>query len=248
MKCGVIYSCGGSNFYLKEAIASAKSVRKHTPNVGITLFHDYDANVLNAVDVGIFNHIEKISFPENLPPHFKTHMKNFLGKLCAILKTPYQKTLFLDTDTAVLKNLSEDFKILDNFDIAIAPGPMTQPPIDSSDVIKEIPRCFPELNTGVIFYDNNNKTMKFLETWLDVFVHNKNNLYRPHGKGGEQVSLRYLLYKTKEIRMHIMSSSGMPNIYNFRWEDLDKNFDHSRLVKIHHNKIVHNPTSKKNNI
>lgn len=239
MKCGIIYSCGGSSHYLKEAIASASSVRRHTPNVGVTLFHDYDQPTLNSHNIDVFDNVIEISFPENLPNHFKTNMKNFLGKLCSILKTPYQKTLFLDTDTLVLKNLADDFKILDNFDIAIAPGPMTQPPIDDSDVIREIPRCFPELNTGVIFYDNNSKMMKFIETWLDVFIHNKNNLYRKHGKGGEQVSLRYLLYKNKNIRMHIMSSSGMPNIYNFRWEELNKNFDHSNLIKIHHNKIVH---------
>ena len=34
---------------------------------------------------------------------------------------------------------------------------MTQPPIDEHDIISEIPRCFPELNTGVIFYNNNKK-------------------------------------------------------------------------------------------
>ena len=48
--------------------------------------------------------------------------------------------------------------------------------------------------------------MDFLNNWLDVFLNNKNNLYRKHGKGGEQVSLRYLLYNDRDIRMHILSS------------------------------------------
>ena len=81
--------------------------------------------------------------------------------------------------------------------------------------------------------------MDFLNKWLDVFLNNKHNLYRKHGKGGEQVSLRYLLFNDKDIRMHIMSSPGMPNIYNFRWEDLDKQFNHQNIIKIHHNKSVH---------
>ena len=63
-----------------------------------------------------------------------------------------------------------------------------------------------ELNTGVIFYKNNVKMMTFLSNWLSVFLNNKKNLYRQHGKGGEQVSLRYLLYNDKDIRMHILSS------------------------------------------
>ncbi len=237
MKTGIIYSCGGSFKYLTEAITSAHSVRRCTPNVGITLFHDYDDNTLKSYDTDVFDNITPISYPDNLPTHLKTGgMKNFLGKLCSFIKTPYQKTLFLDTDTLVIKNLAEDFKILENFDIAIAPGPMTQPPVDKTDIICEIPRCFPELNTGVIFYDNSSKMVEFLESWLDVFVNNKNNLYRKHGKGGEQVSLRYLLWKNKNIRMHIMSSPGMPNIYNFRWEDLDKQFTHKNIIKIHHNR------------
>lgn len=240
MSNGIIYSCGGSSYYLKEAIKSAESVRKCTPNIGITLFHDYDTHTINSHDLKVFDNITAIEFPSNLPEKFKTNMKNFLGKLCAFLKTPYTKTLFLDTDTKVLKNLSEDFKILDNFDIAIAPGPMTQPPIDEHDIISEIPRCFPELNTGVIFYNNNKKMMDFLNKWLDVFLNNKNNLYRKHGKGGEQVSLRYLLYNDKDIRMHILSSPGMPNIYNYRWPDLNKDFKFSNLIKIQHNKQVHN--------
>lgn len=246
MKTGIIYSCGGSFNYLKEAIASANSVRKCTPNIGITLFHDYDNNALKSYDTSVFDNVTPISFPDNLPNHLQVGgMKNFLGKLCSFLKTPYKKTLFLDTDTLVIKNLTEDFKILENFDIAIAPGPMTQPPIDQADIISEIPRCFPELNTGVIFYNDSSKMMKFLESWLDVFVNNKNNLYRKHGKGGEQVSLRYLLWKNKNIRMHIMSSPGMPNIYNFRWKDLDKQFNHQNIIKIHHNKSVHRKNIQK---
>tara|TARA_B100002019_G_scaffold115210_1_gene99114 strand:- start:3747 stop:5216 length:1470 start_codon:yes stop_codon:yes gene_type:complete len=237
---GIIYSCGGSSFYLKEAIKSAESVRSCTPNVGITLFHDYSNDILKANDLSVFDHVIPIEFPDDLPQHFKTNMKNFLGKLCSFLKTPYTKTLFLDTDTKVLKNLNEEFKILDNFDIAIAPGPMTQPPVDDNDVIKEIPRCFPELNTGVIFYKNNVKMMTFLSNWLSVFLNNKKNLYRQHGKGGEQVSLRYLLYNDKDIRMHILSSPGLPNIYNYRWPDLNKDFNFSNLIKIQHNKQVHN--------
>ena len=32
----------------------------------------------------------------------------------------------------------------------------------------------------------------------------------------------------------------MPNIYNYRWPDLNKDFKFSNLIKIQHNKQVHN--------
>ena len=234
MSRGVIYSCAGRISFLNEAINSAKSVKKFLPNIKICLFHAYDETKLNSVDTSIFDTIKKIDLDTEMDQRFTGHMRWFLTKLYAITESPFQETLFLDTDTEIKKPISSLFDILKKFDIAIAPGPMTQPAIDKYDPIIDIPTEFPELNTGVILYKLNTKMKKFLTNWRDTFLHNKNNLYRPHGKGGEQVSLRYLLWHDDNIRMHILSTQGVPNMFNFRWGPLDKEFIFTNKIVIHH--------------
>ena len=100
---------------------------------------------------------------------------------------------------------------------------MTQKPVNDADVLSELPMEFPELNTGVILYRNNQKMKLFIREWEDTFLNNKKGLYRQHGKGGEQVALRYLLWTNEQIRMYILSTQGMPNMFNFRWDLKVKN-------------------------
>ena len=235
MSRGIIYSCAGSTRFLQEAFASASSVRKFLPNANICLFHSYEEHQLSTIDTSVFSEIRRISLTDDtINLRFSGHMKWFLAKLYAITQSPYAETLFLDTDTEIKKPISSLFNILKKFDIAIAPGPMTQPPVDNEDLLNELPNEFPELNTGVILYRNNKKIKDFLENWKTTFLYNKNNLYREHGKGGEQVSLRYLLWNSENIRMHILSTQGVPNMFNFRWGSLEKEFIFKNKVVIHH--------------
>lgn len=232
---GVIYCVHGRAKFINEAITSAKSVKKHSPGLKICLFHSYDdISTLSKHDMSVFDDIKKINFPK-LSNIFSGNMKGFAGKLCSFPDTPYDHTLFLDTDTLVRKPLDEMFKLLDKFDIAVAPGPMTQKPVDDADLLNEIPNTFPELNTGVILYKKTDKMKSFLEKWKNTFLENQRGLYRRHGKGGEQVSLRYLLWEDESIRMYILSDKAMPNLYNFRWK-LDRPFNLKNRVVIHHHK------------
>lgn len=234
MTKGVIYSCAGNIRFLRESIKSAESVKKFMPNINICLFHNYSDTMLNSVDVAVFTEVRKIVLPDNNDPKFNGHMGCFLAKLYSIQQTPYDYTLFLDTDTEIKRRLPTFFDLLKNFDIAIAPGPMTQPPKNSDDIINLIPDEFPELNTGVILYKKSEKMDKFLNTWKETFLHNINGLYREHGKGGEQVALRYLLWSHQSIRMHIFSTTGIPNMFNFRWGPTNKQFSFEHKVAIHH--------------
>lgn len=234
MKTGVIYSCSGNTNFLKESVESAESVKKFMPGIEICLFHNYSDAILNSVDTNVFTDVRKLVLPENNDPRFSGHMSCFLAKLYAIQQTPFDYTLFLDTDTEIKRRIPTFFDLLKNFDIAIAPGPMTQLPTDSEDIINKIPDEFPELNTGVILYKKSEKMDKFLNTWKETFLHNINGLYRDHGKGGEQVALRYLLWIHQEIRMHIFSTTGIPNMFNFRWGPINKQFSFENKVAIHH--------------
>ena len=194
---GVVYCCHGRNGFLLEAINSAKSVRATSPSLKVCLFHGYDESVLKSHDTSIFTDIRKIQFPNDISERFSGHMKGFLGKLCAITDSPYEETLFLATDTKILNPIDSMFDLLKKFDMGIAPGPMTQNPVDEKDLLNEIPDTFPEVNTGVILYRKTPKMIRFLEEWKTTYLTNKDGLYRMHTKGGDQVSLRYLLWNNE---------------------------------------------------
>jgi len=164
-------------------------------------------------------------------------MFHFLAKLEALLQSPFEHTLFLDCDTCVLAPIAELFRLLERFDLALSPGPVIQSPKNAEDVIGLVPAAFPELNTGVMLYRKNERMIRFLNKWKTVFRDNENGLFRAHGQGGEQVSLRYLLWTTPEIQLHVLSSNGIPNPYNFRWP-LGKSFVFDRNIKIHHHRTA----------
>ena len=110
---------------------------------------------------------------------------------------------------------------------------MTQPPVDNEDLLNELPNEFPELIYGVILYRNNKKIKDFLENWKTTFLYNKNNLYREHGKGGEHVSKIFIVELGKHTYAHIVNT-GVPNMFNFRWGSLEKEFIFKNKVVIHH--------------
>jgi len=231
---GVIYSCNDNLRFLEEAVVSAKSVKKNSPSLKICLFHNYDIKFLDRYDLDIFTEIKKVLISDDTFNKFKNKNPFCVFKLHSILNTPYDQTLFLDSDTEIKKPIDSLFKLLTKFDIAFAPGPFCQKPIDKFDIINEIPSEFPEPNTGVLLYSTNAKTKKFLSNWRRVFHDNIDGLQRDHGKGGEQVSLRYLLWSDTSVRPYVLSPNGPPNPFNYRFPDSGKNFSLKNSIVIHH--------------
>ena len=96
---GVIYIAYSQKKYIDEAIFSATSVKKHNPNLSITIFTDYELKN-NCFDI-----------VKKLPPNnFKFRCKQDFLK-----NTPYEKTLYLDTDTYVNDNIEDLFNLLPIF-------------------------------------------------------------------------------------------------------------------------------------
>ena len=99
MTRGVLYIAFGEHF-VKELTLSAESVKKHNPNLHITAFIDRE--------------IES-EFIDNIRIIESKHLR---PKVDFIADTPYDETLFLDTDTIVDYNIEDMFDLLDNFDYA----------------------------------------------------------------------------------------------------------------------------------
>lgn len=75
-------------------------------------------------------------------------------------QTPFDRTLFLDTDTQVLEPIDEVFELLEYFDIGIN---------FRSQFLRSEPYFMPWCNSGVILYKSNNAVTKTFVDWLNRY-------------------------------------------------------------------------------
>ena len=105
-------------------------------------------------------HIEEIwpEVPVQLLTGEKTH-PHMLGKIQGIRNTPFDRTLFLDTDCWLVEPVPEIFEVLNKFDLATSLCDWRHVyPID-------VPDCFTLVSNSQIAYLNNDKVQNFLTDW-----------------------------------------------------------------------------------
>ncbi|WP_436903774.1 glycosyltransferase [Halovenus halobia] len=132
-ECGIIYIAMGRNF-VEEAVLSAESVQKKNSKIPITIFTDHK------ISKDVFDNVIVVDDPDY----------GFRDKINYLRKSPYEKTIFLDTDTYVAGDISELFSILDRFDIGAAHNNDHQR--REANEVALVPESFPEYNTGVITF------------------------------------------------------------------------------------------------
>ena len=186
---GVVYIATGQKF-VDEALISARSVRKTMGSVPIVLFTDLEHLVIDPPE------------PVNEVILMTDVRKSCLDKMYPLLDTPFERTLFLDTDTYVCDKVDELFEILDHFDVAVA-----HPPYRVQYQIDGIPECFPEPNTGVIAFRRSPEALKAIGQWPVEYERQQVSGRKPHH---DQHSFRVALYQS-EARVLIL-----PHEYNFR--------------------------------
>lgn len=229
---GVIY-CATGDIYIERATISAQSLKKHSPGLKCCIFTD-----------GIADSIfwDKVIPINKSDTEFNQYM---LDKLIVLNSTPYQNTLYLDSDTYIMDDISEMFQILDRFDMALCHGHDRQKryliqngkiPIKGKYIkaINEgIPYSFAPLQGGLILYRSNERVHNFMQSLFE--------LYKKKGFYDDQVSLRELLWKS-DLRFYIL-----PPEYNFNAIEILKywkrfGFRHAKP------KIFHYTQNKQNKI
>ncbi|MDY0907447.1 hypothetical protein [Pedobacter sp. CFBP9032] len=177
---GILYVATGQR-YIDEVIHSALSCKKNN-NYPIALVTDSDEYLLPN---GLFDHliIKRASY-------------SYRDKLL-IRYSPFEQTIFMDTDTYVCDKLDDLFRILDFREFAIH-----QADEGYEFQMPNLSNAMPEFNTGVIAYKLTPNVEKLIDAWETSFETNSNIIT-------DQYHLRKTLYES-EVKFAIFSSA-----YNF---------------------------------
>lgn len=180
MSSGVIYAATGAS-YIRELLESAASLRAAMPDVSITISVD-DPTLVEASDIS-FEKVIVLDDPE----------KGYGDKITLMQTSPYEKTVFLDTDTYIAAPFDDLFQMLDRFDIAAK--------LDGrrfSARQEHIPDAFPEYNSGVVAFRKCAATDRFFENWQRIYEVHKapdwTHYYRE--RKGNQPAFRAALWES----------------------------------------------------
>ena len=202
---GFVYVATGEEF-VSEAIHSAQSLKRWIPDARICL-----------ITGQTFSHdvFEQTITTDrwNLHPYqFKLNMG----------LAPYERVVFLDSDTEILDDVSRLFTLLDEFDLALLPDRYAQQVAPYDPDIGH--RLIPEWNTGVIAFRRNADVLQFLADCAEDYA----ILYRDAGFMRGQRSFLRTLYRSR------LRIAEIPNRYNFMPYEVSLLLD---SVKILHGRV-----------
>lgn len=173
-RTGFLYIATGDAF-VEEAILSARTVDEQHPETPICLMTDSETTA------AVFDEVVLIDDPAY----------GFEDQILNLDETPFDRTVYLDTDIYADGSVADVFDILEEFDIALAHSQSRE-----AWPVGGVPEAFPEYNSGVIAYRQTERFRAFLSTWEEIYFAGK--------EGSEtmrnQPSLRQALYES-DIRI-----------------------------------------------
>ena len=147
---GAIWVANGKE-HIETAIRSSNSCKLLNPSLKTALFTD-----------------SEVTYPE-FDFQFTIPDGTLRPKIDMLANTPFDKTIYFDNDTLILKNLDPAYEILDNCDIAACQVLLWHRPRHNKKVRVAVPTFFPEINCGVLVYKKSNKTTAFIQKWSSEF-------------------------------------------------------------------------------
>lgn len=133
---------------------------------------------------------------------------SFLDKMRPLKDSPFEKTLFLDTDCYSLNACYEIFDLLETYELAA-----TRAVHRGGHESVTCPECFPQFNTGVIAYRNNQAVRGFFGEWIRCYEDMYSNV---EGYCSDQPPFQDTVYGSP-VRFAVL-----PNEYNLHvgWPNL----------------------------
>jgi len=154
MTNGYLYVVNKQKF-INEAIISGQSIRQYS----ILPIAIVCTRELATQEVNVF--FDEVIINDELNNHL------YLSKIIGMQNSPFENTVFLDSDTFVCSDISNLFELSNLVDIATTIESKLHtavlPNIDYKNII-------PEFNSGVIFFRKNAITEKLFNDWLQVCI------------------------------------------------------------------------------
>lgn len=156
--------------YVAMACNAARTVKRHSPGLPVFLYTDGD------ISDDCFDRVVPLETPWRR------------SKIDAMIDSPFERTLYLDVDLFAVEDISDVFRLLDRFDIALAHDQERNSKHGRAIWRREFPACFPQFNSGVVAYARTEPVLTLLRAWRAA-VHD-NDLPRDQG------ALRELLWES----------------------------------------------------
>lgn len=202
--CGFLYTAFGAK-YVAEARISARSVKKADPSARICVVTDQTLQPDRDFDI-----VLPITPPSDNETYAKLDSGAYYRKIGQFARSPFDRTVYLDSDTYVTAALTELFDLLERYDLLVTPDgnaevnyrfEQTEAPFTS------IPKAFGAFNTGVFAFRKSEAATRFLHCWQE----NHETHVRQHTTN-DQPGFRLALYET-DARYHVL-----PVVFNwFSW-------------------------------
>lgn len=208
MQQGYIYVATGEK-YIKEAEQSARTLKQVSPQAHITLITNQEYNSSD------FDQVKVINYANKDPDDRK---EGYLFKVIGFISSPYEKTIFLDTDTFIAEDPSDAFGMLEFFDILVCHDYYDKATVKHNGTV--VKGYYP-YNTGFVAFRKSEAIYKFLDIWEDVYTNEFDDFW-----GDQHAFMKALMLST--ARIHVLSS-----VYNFRFLN-NVAFPENEKVKIVH--------------
>ncbi len=213
----VLYAVYGSENYLAEAMRSARSLRARGGDFEIVVYTTPES--AQGLETRVFDRVEIVEFKR------RANMRiDFALKLHAITNGLSSETLFLDSDTYVCGNLDAAWALLQRFDVLACHAPYRRrfryENYREPDFVSDVPAGFCEMNTGVIFLRDNNRTRSMVQAWA--------NLYAQAPLSGDQYLFMDAVYNS-DVNLYVL-----PSEYNYRFTIPGFASDDVKIVHAHH--------------
>ena len=205
--CGFVLAASGRK-YATAAEAAARSLRASNPDFPVDLFTDQE------VDASLFDRVHALD------------KSWFRPKFEALLKSRFDRTIYLDVDLVVLADMSDVFFVLERFDIAATHATNRNQGFAWKPWRQPLPNAFPQINGGMIGIRRGEAVTRFLTDCQRAMVE--------HGLKRDQPVFREMLWDS-DLRLCVL-----PPEYNVRnrtlWQFGGSKFSAPRVL--HHTGFV----------
>ncbi|QUS34856.1 putative nucleotide-diphospho-sugar transferase [Falsirhodobacter algicola] len=157
---GIVFGATG-RLYRKLACRAARNVRLVMPDCPIDLYTD------EPPEDAVFDRVFRVSADGPRP------------KMEALIRSRFERTLYLDCDAVVVNDVSDIFAMLERFDIVGAHEQYGSSQVTLQKVMRDLPTAFRQINGGVLGVRRSAETTAFLERWGAEFRSRKLRFDQP---------------------------------------------------------------------